>query len=325
MIHDRPAPPTFTLGSRLPGRARGGSGPSRCAPACDTDLVAALAQFTQLAPPAADGHGNPRRSRMSGVSGVSDRQRSTEQMMDEVAHDARLVGSKEHVHSGGTQESAAKAWSSRHDKALASDGKAVAKEGAVAAFEELFGEALEHGYVAGGAAAAGPLVAFGSLMQWRFLVEEGWLKPHLEGDHVRELQTNDALNVGVADALALPPAFKKSVHDARPGVEKGAEKVRIALAGKDAAMVPVLQARADEGYLAAQRLASDVASLPPDQRKKAIEDGMKKLVERGSHDVAFGLGLHLFTWSQAQDAATRAKVDADVHARVAPRPFHTQG
>lgn len=159
---------------------------------------------------------------MSDVSSVGYRQRSTEDLLDEVAHDANLVGKKEHVHSGATQQSAAKAWSGRHDRNLAGDAKHVGEKGAVQGAELALDHALEHGKMIGGAAAAGPLVAAGSVWQLKFLLEEGWLKPNLEGDRMRAAQTNDALNVGVAHALDAPSGFKSHVAATRPGVEKGA-------------------------------------------------------------------------------------------------------
>lgn len=260
---------------------------------------------------------------MSDVSGVS-RNRRTEEMMDDLAHDAGIAPGGEHVHSGALQESAAHAWATRHDKALP-DAKTIAKEGAAKAVEHATEHALEHGWIAGGGAAAASMVIAGSALTLKFLIEEAWLKPHLEGDHMRELQANDALNVGVADTLAMPPGFRASVRGDRPGVEKGAEKVRVALQGRDAAMVPVLQARADEGFLAMKLVFADASHLPQEQREKAIAAGLATLQDRAAHDVAFGLGMKLFVWSESQDGATRTKIDQDVESRVAPRPFYTQG
>lgn len=262
---------------------------------------------------------------MSEVSGVGYRQRSTEDLLDEVAHDAKLVGPKEHMHSGATQPSAAKAWSGRHDKNLAGDAKHIGEKGAVQGGELALDKALEHGSILGGAAAAGPLVAAGSLWQLKFLLQEGWLKPNMEGDRIRAAQTNDALNVGVARALDAPPGFKGHVAASRPGVETGAAKVTEALKGKEAGMVPVLQARADEGFVAMEKLMADTKNVPAEAKNKARLDGIAKLNERAKTDVAFGLGVQLYAWSEVQGASTVSMVSADVHARAVPRPVHTRG
>lgn len=266
---------------------------------------------------------------MSGVSWATERRRSTEDMMDDVAHDASLVGQDEHVHGNALARSSDKMWTERHAP-KAEDAKAIGKELAIEAISHGIEIGVEHaaedaalavfgGAAAGIAAAAAPVLAL------HFFVEEFWVKPHVEGDQLRAAQANDALNVGVADTLAMPDGFKAQVRSERPHVETGAAKVRAALNGKDAAMVPELQARADEGFLVAEKLAADVAHLPPAQRAAALEAGLKKLVEKSAHDIAFGLGVKMFAWSQGEDDASRKQIASDVHARVAPRPFHAAG
>ena len=151
------------------------------------------------------------------------------------------------------------------------------------------------------------------------------MKPNLKKNHIHAAQTNDALNVGVARALDAPPGFKGHVAATRPGVETGAAKVTAALKGTEAGMVPVLQARADEGFVAMEKLMADTKNLPAQAKNEAREDGIAKLNERAKTDVAFGLGVQLYAWSEVQGASTVSTVAADVHARNVPRPVHTRG
>lgn len=260
-----------------------------------------------------------------GIEGVS--RRSTEDLMDTLAHDAGVLKDDEHVRSGAMVQNGAGAWTSRReDQGHAAIHHGV-EDGALHAAEHFAPHALEHlGYAVAGGVVGGVLVVAGPVLQLHGLMTEGWLKPNLKGDEVRAKQTNDAMNVAVARALDAPPAFGDSIVRERPGVEKGTNTMLTTLEGKDAAMVPVLQARSDEGFLAAQKAFGDArANKSTNPGEAALAQMTAKYKDRMERDVAFGLGVKLFVWSHAQDAATRAAVETSVHDRNVPNPTPLAG
>ncbi len=278
---------------------------------------------------------------MSGVDGVSCRRR-TEDLVDDWAHDAGIVGKDEHVKGRAGLVSSAKAWEERNH---GTPGEG-AKEVAIHLVKELGPELADHAVVEGhgalaraaaqsgkaaGAGLAGVVVA-GTAIGAYELYQHGWLEPHTKGDNLRALQNNDAVNVAVAHALAFDDGFKANEKATRPGVEKGTSQLLGQLKGKDAGLVPILQARADEGFLAQERAHAATRSLGnTPARAEAMQKWMKDngFEDRQRHDVAFGKGVEYFNWVGAQrksagvDSAVESK---KVHDRQTPnQPFACRG
>lgn len=263
---------------------------------------------------------------MSGIGSASRAsQRSTEDLMDTLAHDAGVLGKDEHVRSSALGKSGAATWRDRNAEEGHATVHHAATEGAVHAAQHALEHGVEHG-VRGAAAGSAAGIVVGTAFQLRFLITEGWLKPHMKGDEIRDRQTNDAINLAVVDTIDVPSEFRAATRRERPGVEKGADLMKAQLRGPDAAMVPVLQARSDEGFLEAQKLWKDVSATPANKRGEAFTAGLEaKFKDRLANDVAFGTGVRLFTWSQSQDEKTRSAVDASVHGRNLRNPSPVAG
>ena len=260
-----------------------------------------------------------------GIEGVS--RRSTEDLMNTLANDAGVLKDDEHVRSGAMKQTGGAAWTGRREDQGHDAIHHGVEDGLVHAGEHVLPHVLEHaGYSAAAGIAGGALVAAAPVLQLHMLMTQAWLKPHLKGDEVRAKQTNDAMNVAVARTLDAPPAFGDSIALERPKVETGATMLITALRDKDKDMVPVLQARSDEGFLAAEKAFGDAtAGKSPDPGGAVSAQLTAKYKDRMDHDVAFGLGVKLFVWARAQDADTSANVKSSVHARNVPNPTPIAG
>lgn len=269
---------------------------------------------------------------MSGIDSASraTSQRSTEDLMDTLAHDAGVLGKDgkdEHVRSSAFGKSSAAAWGGRNAEQGHALGHHAVQEGCAVGMEHAVEHAAHHAMLgAAGGLMAGAAVGLGSVLQLRFLITEGWLKPHMKGDAVTDRQTNDAINLAVVDIIDVPSEFRAATRRERPGAERGAQMLNTQLRKKDAPMVPVLQARSDEGFLEAQKLWKDLSATPANKRGEAFTAGLEaKFKDRLAHDVAFGTGVRLFAWSQSQDEKTRTAVDANVHGRNLRNPSPVAG
>ena len=260
-----------------------------------------------------------------GIEGVS--RRSTEDLMDTLAHDAGVLKDDEHVRSGAMAQSGSSAWTSRRDGQGHDAIHHGVEDGLLHAAEHYAPHLLAHaGYAVAGGVAGSVLVVAGPVLQLHGLLNEGWLKPNLKGDEVRAKQTIDAINVAVVRMLNAPTEFGDSIVAQRPAGETGAKIMLGTLRGKDAAMIPVLQARSDEGFLAAEKAFGDAkASKSTNPGEAALAQLTAKYKDRMEHDVAFGLGVKLFAWSHAQGAATATTVDKAVHERNLPNPTPLAG
>jgi hypothetical protein len=270
---------------------------------------------------------------MSGIEGASSRRR-TEDLVDDWAHDAGIVGKDEHVKGRAGLRSSSDAWERRHEATPGERAKELAEGLAKEVVPELLDHAaLEgHGALAMRAAQAGRVAGVGSgvivggltVLGAYELYKNGWAKPHHDGDNLRALQNNDAVNVAIATSLAFDPRFGAQEAASRPGVEKGTTQLVQQLKDKDASLVPILQARADEGFLAQERAFEATKSLGnTPARADAMQKWMKDngFEDRRRNDVAFGKGAEYCAWVHAQPRSANVDAAAEsqkVHARQMP-------
>lgn len=268
-----------------------------------------------------------------GVDGVDCRRR-TEDLVDGWAHDAGLVGKDEQVQARAGLRSSAQAWEERNHGTVGEG----AKEVAVNLVKELAPDVAEYGLMDGHGAAAlaaasagrvagvsiGVGVAGLTILGAYETYNNGWAQPHHKGDSIRALQHNDAVNVAVASSLSFAPGFAADEKARRPGVEKGTSQLLEQLNGKDAALKPILQRRADEGFIAQERAFAATQHLGnTPARGEALQRWMKDngLADRQRNDVAFGKGVEYFNWvaMQPKHSGIDASVEAKkVHDRQTP-------
>lgn len=232
------------------------------------------------------------------IDGVSCR-RKTEDLVDDWAHDAGIVANDEHIKARSGSKSSAKAWEERHDVS----GGDVAEAG-IHMGVEVAPEIITHVHLGGAAAVLG--VTGCVLASAGLLYKGAWADAHAKGDGIRELAHNDAVNVAIARRLDFAPAFKAYETASRPGVEKNTDKLLSALDGKDKALVPILQARADEGFIAQKRAFEATKALGnTPERAEAMQRWMKDngFGDRQRSDVAFGKGAEYFMWLRTVPAA----------------------
>ena len=266
-----------------------------------------------------------------GVDGVDCRRR-TEELVDDWAHDAGIVAKDEHVNGRAGLRSSAEAWETRNH---GTKGEAAHHVGVELA-KELAPEVVDHALFEGGGKAAlrfglshaaglglGAGVAAGSVLTAHQLYSE-WAHAHQKGDDLRSLAQNDAVNVALSRTLSFHPAFGNDEAARRPGVEKGTGKLLEQLHGKDAALVPIMQARADEGFVAAERAFGATRHLAGSpERAGAMRAWMKDngFEDRQRNDIAFGKGVEYFGWLEGVGAQRGADVAAEskkVHDRQTP-------
>ena len=261
---------------------------------------------------------------MSGVSGA-DCRKKTEDLVDRWAHDAGVVGKDEHVKGRAGLKSSEEAWKARND---APAGQ-LAKDAGIGITRELLPDALEK-LAIGGTLGAGAVI--GSTAYGAYELYSGWAAAHAKGDDIRQLAHNDSVNVALAKSLAFDSRFGADEAARRPGVEKNTAKLVEALRGKDKDLGPVLQSRADEGFLTMQRAFAATKPLAHSPERGAAmtkwldDNGFQ---DRRRNDVAFGKGMEYFTWLDGAGAQRGADVTAEtrkVHDRQPPdRSFACRG
>jgi hypothetical protein len=276
-----------------------------------------------------------------GVDGVDCRRR-TEDLVDDWAHDAGLVQKDEHVQGRAGLRSSAQAWEARNEGTAGEATKEVAKNLAKEIGPDVadFGLMEGHGAAAVAAASAGRAagtavgvgVAGGTVLGAYELYMHAWAQPHQKGDNIRALQHNDAVNVALATSLAFAPGFAADEKSRRPGIEKGTSQLLEQLNGKDAALKPILQGRADEGFVAQERAFAATQHLGNSPaRGEAMQRWMKDngFTDRQRNDVAFGKGVEYFNWIGTQPKHAGIDVSAEakkVHDRQPPiQPFACRG
>lgn len=291
-----------------------------------------MKETPQLRPPPADG---------LGMTEVSSRVR-TEDLVDRWAHDAKIAGDDEHVKGRSGLRSMAEAWKERNE----ATPREAAGHTALGVVRELLPEVLDFVAHEGETKAAkfvashfGAKVATGlafgvignTAVTAYELYQHGWAKAHAKGDNLRQLAQNDAVNVAIAQSLEFHPQFGVREAAERPGVEVNTGKLKALLQSDDAALKPLLQRRADEGFAAAERAWKAVSSVPKERRAEAMmswykDNGFEDLRRT---DVAFGKGIEYFGWCKAEGAKYGVSVEeesAKVSSRlVPPQTFHRRG
>lgn len=148
------------------------------------------------------------------------------------------------------------------------------------------------------------------------LMDDGFIRAHAHGDAIRDAAANDAMMVGVTQALAMPAGFKAAVARMRPETAtQGGAAVAAQFAGRDAAQVPVLQYNADAGLTAARPWAERVAATKtPDAQKRILEDFIKSPELTRNDNAAYGLGVAEAMW--AAGATARGELSADRYSAI---------
>lgn len=132
------------------------------------------------------------------------------------------------------------------------------------------------------------------------LMEEGFVRPNLQGDALSSTANNDAMMVGLAEALDAPQAFKAAMARMRPEVAtQGGAAILAQFLGKDREMLPVLQYRADDGLVQARPWAESIAAArTPKEQELLLENFAKSDVgQHAGDDSAFGLGIAEALWA----------------------------
>ena len=261
---------------------------------------------------------------MGGVNG-SDCRNKTENLIDRWAHDAGVVGKDERVEGRAGLKSSEEAWKGRNHATAGQLGK----DAAIGVGRELLPEVLEKAAIFG---ALGAGAVIGSTVYGAYELYAGWADAHAKGDNIRQLAHNDSVNVALAKGLAFDSRFGADEAARRPGVEKNTAKLIEGLQGKDKDLVPVLQSRADEGFLTMERAFAATKHLAHSpERGQAM---MKWLDANGfqdkrRNDVAFGKGTEYFTWLEGTGVQRGVDVAAEtkkVHDRQPPdRTFACRG
>lgn len=257
-----------------------------------------------------------------GVSGA-DCRRNTEDLVDRWAHDAKIVKDDEHVRARAGLESHDHAWKNRNEVTPGHAGRHLAVDVAKELAPEIAQMAAEHVAIRGAMMAAGGVVVGGMILTAYDLMKHGWAVPNAKGDHFAALAHNDAVNVAIAKGLAFDPRFGEHEAAARPGVLVNAGKLLEALQGKDRALTPILQARADEGFVATERAFAATKHLAghPDRHfamAKWLDDN--GYGDRRRNDVAFGKGMEYFNWVQSARGVDPASESKKVHDRAPVEP-----
>ncbi len=257
--------------------------------------------------------------------GSIDVRRTTEDLIDEWAHDASIAAEGEHVKSTSGLRSQRSAWDARHGDAKAAGSSAAEAAGPELALTAL--EGLEVGVLAFGAGLVTATLA--SAAHWYYA---GWVEPNAKGDNLRALAQNDAVNVALANGLDFHSRFGAYEAAKRPAVQKATERLLTLLGGRDAPLKSVLQERADRGFVAAERAFAATARLEGSpERAGAIQQWMKDngFSERMRGDAAFGKGAEYFFWLHALGKREGVDRDAEmqrIHERLTPpHDFHCRG
>lgn len=251
------------------------------------------------------------------------RDRSTNDILDRYAHETGQLKDDEHLHSGALRTPGAKAHRERNEgvdgsKDLRREAEIQAGEHALEHFAEEGASFLARGVLGGGA------VIFGTAFTAYELYAHFYEEPHIKAEEIKNQFINDTMNVALADTLDVPPSFRneqRALHKCNP-------QMAATIAGKinaDPATKNLLQARADEGFLAAKRCYESTSGGDPKTRGERFFKAMETLGygERLKNDAAFGKGVELFIHANRPGCPASENVDAvskRVESRIVPRP-----
>lgn len=225
------------------------------------------------------------------------RRKSSEELVDGVAHDSGIVRGDAHLTSSATRPTGNDIHRSRHDHpgAVGDCAQGAARDTSMYLAADLLADV---GTGAAGAVEMGSLALF-AVEAWA----EG-VKAYKKGQEIGAAYDNDAVNIALSNSgvLAFDPSFSTFETMKRPGVSTNAVSALSIELGKpkNVALRQVLQARADEGFLAADRAMNATANVPPDQRAAAIHRWFvdNGYADRMLHDVAFGKGVEYHAFVQ---------------------------
>lgn len=258
---------------------------------------------------------------MDGVS-RGDR-RSTEQLMDQAAHDAGLLGTEERARTGAFRADPVKVHAERNGADPAHELGHLVLHGGKEACDHVMEHALEKAPAYGTRAlgAAGFVVGIVKL-QYDLTkhVAEAW---H-HGDLAKNAAVNNAVNRAVVSQLDYAQSFAKADHAARPANDQAVMKLTQKM-NETQGLRAELQSRADQGFLAARSAWAATAGGDPNTRA----DRMMKALEQAGHkdklasDVAFGKGVQYYAWLQAQRPEVRAAEESRIQSRNIERPALT--
>ena len=131
------------------------------------------------------------------------------------------------------------------------------------------------------------------------LLDEGLVRPNAQADALRSAANNDDAVVGLSHALDMPKPFKAALARMRPEVAtQGGAAMAAQFAGKDHDVVPALQARADDGLVAARPWAERIAGARTDAERLATMKAFQVSVgHQAGQDAAYGLGVAEALWA----------------------------
>lgn len=235
------------------------------------------------------------------MSITSVNQRRTGELVDQVAHEAGIIDKDHHVTGNANAKSGTQLHHERNGEGTPAE---VAKSVAWDVARDVGAEVFEHRL---SSSAAGQVVAGGAFLYGTFELARICLKElskaEAKGEEIRAAFDNDAVTVAVAKSLDFDPRFGGTEEASRPGVTIASRKFSTKL-DEHADMKVVLQSRADEGFIAAQRARAAVKNLPPSEQAAARAKWMNDngFAERMSSDVAFGLGVRYAEWIASEPA-----------------------
>lgn len=243
----------------------------------------------------------------------------TGELIDALAHEAGLVDGAHHVHGEAFAKSGAIRHRERNDDGQPSD---VAEHAAFDGLLELvtwgadrFGPHLARASRAASAVEGGAEVV--SILWLGVEAVGALIDAEEKGVAIRAAFDNDAVHCALAGNLAFDPAFAALEQHARPGVTAGTTKLTLALQAPGHPIKPVLQARADEGFLAAERAATATADVPPKERPLAIARWYRDNGYGGRmrDDIAFAKGAEYHAFVTHASAAGLYDLRADDELR----------
>jgi hypothetical protein len=231
----------------------------------------------------------------------------TSELVDQVAHDAHIVDAEHHVPGRALMKSGRTMHAERNDDhGPASAGMHVTADTVLEAIA-VGAEQVHAAKCEVAAEGVALLLLTGSI------VYAGYDAKKKAGE-IRAAFDNDAVNCALAGNLAFNPAFAALEQHARPGVTLATGELSRQL--QDNPIRAVLQARADEGYLAAEHAVEASKHLPVAERPAAIARWLTDhYPSRLADDVAFAKGVEYHAFVTA--AAARGLYGVNAEAELA--------
>lgn len=231
---------------------------------------------------------------------------STNTILNDAEHDAGVLARDVQVKTGGMKRTGPELLADRNAAEMDLHHR----------MQEALDHATRHQLVHGLPPAIGALA---TPIEFALLCIEETHADWKAGQAAKQAMVNDVADLALSTGLDYAGSFKASQFERRAHVSKAAEKTRMLLDTKPESKA-LLQARSDQGFLAAQKAAEDVRGLPPEQRR----DAMMTTLQRSSastieHDAAFAKGVEYFLHCQSDPALLQSE-SARIGARNFTRP-----